>query len=72
MLLLVLVTALAWLLEIRCYAFVSAKVSQLALLPQVKLKEKNVLNMVGQMDAEGLETARIQVLARWNVQKKSL
>ena len=34
--------------------FVSAKVSQLALLPQGKIeREKRVLNMVGQMDAEG-------------------
>ncbi len=34
--------------------FVSAKVSQLALLPQGKIEAKDrVLNMVGQMDAEG-------------------
>lgn len=34
--------------------FVSAKVSQLALLPQGKIEAKNrVLNMVGQMDEEG-------------------
>ena len=34
--------------------FVSAKVSQLALLPQGQVeKETRVLNMVGQMDEEG-------------------
>ena len=34
--------------------FVSAKVSQLALLPQGQVeREERVLNMVGQMDAEG-------------------
>ena len=43
--------------------FVSAKVSQLALLPQGQVeREERVLNMVGQMDAEGLEIVLTQEL----------
>jgi succinate dehydrogenase / fumarate reductase iron-sulfur subunit len=40
--------------------FVSAKVSQYALLPQGKIEAADrVLNMVAQMDAEGLVTVPI-------------
>ena len=53
--------------------FVSAKVSQLALLPQGQVeREERVLNMVNQMDLEGLETVQIQGLVKWNAPKKYL
>ena len=45
--------------------FVSAKVSQYALLPQRKVEATDrVLNMVKQMDEEGFETVPIPELAR--------
>jgi succinate dehydrogenase / fumarate reductase iron-sulfur subunit len=41
--------------------FVSAKVSQYALLPQGKIEAADrVLNMVAQMDAEGLVTVPME------------
>ena len=50
--------------------FVGAKVSQFALLPQGRVEaNRRVLNMVKQMDEEGLETVRTQVLVKLNVQK---
>ena len=50
--------------------FVSAKVSQYALLPQGQVEATDrVMNMVSQMDEEGLETAPTQVPVRWNAPK---
>ena len=50
--------------------FVSAKVSQFALLPQGKVEATDrVLNMVKQMDLEGLVTVQILVHVMLNVQK---
>ena len=51
--------------------FVSAKVSQLALLPQGQIERKErVLNMVDQMDTEGSETGSNTGHAKLNVQKE--
>ena len=53
--------------------FVGAKVSQFALLPQGRVEaNRRVLNMVKQMDEEGFETVRTQVLVKLNVQKEFL
>jgi succinate dehydrogenase / fumarate reductase iron-sulfur subunit len=50
--------------------FVSAKVSQYALLPQGKIEAADrVLNMVAQMDAEGFGNCTIQVLVKSSVQR---
>jgi len=51
--------------------FVSAKVSQLSLLPQGQPeREERVKNMVSKMDEEGLDTALIPGLAKQNAPKK--
>ena len=49
--------------------FVSAKVSQYALLPQGKVEASDVQNMVAQMDAEGFEIVPIPELVKSNVKK---
>ena len=53
--------------------FVSAKVSQFSYLPQGKVEATDrVLNMVKQMDEEGLEIAPIQEHVMLNVQREFL
>ena len=53
--------------------FVSAKVSQYALLPQGKVESKQrVLNMVKQMDDEGFEIVQTLVHVKLSVQREFL